>query len=586
MKRTAAVQQRLLIAGLSMATTTAHAQSQLRFSDISDRCGIELAMLSGDTPSRHILEVDGGGVAIFDYDNDGDLDIFFANGATMSNTEQGPGSRLYANNGDATFVDVTDRVGISLQRWAMGVAVGDYNGDGFDDLYVTCFGKNVLLRNDRGNRFVDVGANAKVDDGRWGTSAAFGDIDGDGDLDLYVVNYLNFDPKNPPGRVGKQYKGVSVMVGPHGLTPQGDVLYENVGDGTFRDITKTSGVETEARGYGLVVRMIDADGDHRPEIFVGNDSTENYFFHNLGHGRFRNDGVISGVASNMEGSNQATMGIAFGDVDANGRADFFTTSFSSDTNTLHLNLDGEFFDDRTHQFGLGMVSRPFLSWGCGLYDFDGDGDEDLYIASGHVYPEAATHKIDSSYEQPPLLFEKVKAKRFARTTTAGKMFTSPIRGRAVAFGDLDGDGDVDIVQTTLNDRVRIWRNEAAGRSAPGRSAAGRSSGAGRSWIVVRLQQDGDNHSAYGSRVELQSPEGDRQVRWITGGGSYQSVDACEAYFATGTKAGKATARGTESKLEVTWPNGRITTHEGIKGGTRVVLNRDGRTDSTPLRSQP
>ncbi len=526
----------------------------IRFADVSRSCGIDLRMTSGKVPSREIIEVNGGGVAMIDYDNDGDLDLFFANGATLDDPEHGPGSRLYANSGDGTFKDVTRQAGINVTRWAMGVAVGDYDGDGYDDLYVTCYGPNILLRNaerEGARRFVDVTDQAGVGDERWGTSAAFADLDGDGDLDLYVANYLEFDTKNPPDRRGKMFKGVPIFAGPAGLAAPSDVLYENLGNGKFRDITERSGCMPEKPGYGLGVVVLDIDDDGRQDILVGNDSTENFLFHNLGRGRFEEIGVASGAASNYDGRSQATMGIAVGDIDGNGYADFFSTNFSSDTNTLHLNLGRRLFDDRTSQFGLAAVSRPFLSWGAGFYDFDSDGDEDLFIASGHIYPEAAAHEMDSDYEQPVLLFER-SGTRFARSVGAGEMFNKKYSGRSTAFGDLDDDGDVDIVMVTLNDRVYVFRNDSPPQTV----------------VNIELKGVRGNRHGLGSKVELVA--GNKvQRRWIHGG-SYQSVDAPVAYFGLGNVAepGKLTVR-------VTWPDGRSVEHPGIPVDRRITIAHGG-----------
>lgn len=511
--------------------------SDMRFTDVSKQSGVDFVMTCGTMPAREILEVNGGGVALFDFDNDGDLDLFFANGATMAEPMRGPGSRLYENKGDGTFVDVTEKLGIRLTRWAMGVAIGDYDSDGWDDIYVTCFGQDALLRNEcfrtEGPRFVDVLADAGIRDDRWSTSAAFADLDGDGDLDLYVTTYLVFDVKKPPDRTGIVFKGVPVMAGPSGLTPEQDMLYENVG-GRFRDISKEAGVSGLTGGYGLGVRILDIDGDGRPDIFVGNDSTENFLFRNLGRMHFEDIGVMSGVSANYEGTTQATMGIAIGDVDGNGAADLFSTNFSSDTNTLHLNLGDGFFDDRTAQFGLGIISRPFLSWGCGFYDFDLDGHEDLFIASGHVYPETATHKMDSEWAQELLMFRRA-GKRFERIKDCGEMFARKFHGRSVAFGDIDGDGDVDMVMTTLNGPVHIFRNDTPRRN----------------WLAVDLAGPKGNHRGYGARVELSSGAV-VQRRWITGSGSYQSVDAPHAYFGLGS--GDASKEWT---LRVVFNDGKV-----------------------------
>jgi len=539
-------------------------KSSIRFTDVTADSGVDFTMTSGKTPSRYILEVDGGGVALFDYDGDGDLDLFFANGATLDEPEKGPGSRLYANKGNGKFLDVTEKVGINLRRWAMGVAVGDYDSDGADDLYVTCFGANVLLRNDvaKSGRFTDVTETSGVGNDRWGTSAAFGDLDADGDLDLYLVNYLEFDPENPPDRAGSMILGVNVMAGPSGLLPQQDVLYENRGDGTFRDVTSQSGCLPGKPGFGLGVVVFDMDLDGKLDILVGNDSTENFLFRNLGGLRFKEIGVVSGIASNYDGANQATMGIAIADVDGNGYPDVFTTNFSSDTNTLHLNLGNAFFDDRTSQFGLAMISHPFLSWGTGFYDFDSDADEDLFIANGHVYPETAEHPMDTNYEQRPMLFERA-GKRFRYHLESGEIFERRFPARSTAFGDIDDDGDVDVIMTTLNDKVRVFRNDSPHRQV----------------LVVELRSARGGSQVQGALVEL--VVGDRAWRrWITGG-SYQSSDAPVAYFGPG-----AVAEGVKPSVRVTWPNGKKGVYSGILFGRKVTITEGEPTPRiTPLRGR-
>ena len=536
--------------------------SVLRFADVTGSGSLDFTMTSGTSPSRTILEVNGGGVGLFDFDRDGDLDLFLANGATLEQPGRGPGSRLYANDGTGSFRDVTAQVGLDVRRWAMGLAIGDYDGDGDDDVYLACHGPNVLLRNDVGDsgRFVDVTASAGVGDPRWGTSAAFGDIDADGDADLYVANYLEFDPKTPPTGDGRMFMGVPVMAGPAGLTAQGDVLYENLGDGTFRDATRSRGCVPSRPGYGLGVKIFDVNGDGWLDIFVGNDSTENFLYRNRGEGKFDEVGSVSGIASNYDGGNQATMGIVIGDIDGNGLPDVFTTNFSSDTNTLHLNLEGKWFDDRTSQFGLAMVSRPFLGWGVGLYDFDSDGDEDLFVANGHVYPQATAQMMDSEYAQLPLLFERV-GKRFRRNFSAGPMFGTAYSGRAAAFGDLDGDGDVDVVLTTLNGRVRVFRNDAPLRDV----------------LVVELRGRSGSRQLSGCMVELIGAETSRR-RWV-GGGSFQSADAAVAYFGL---AGK-TQRADGLRLRVTWPDGKRSEYTGVPPNRRIVLTEgSSAVDVSPL----
>lgn len=509
------------------AETPSQAASSFDFTVVPGAAGIDLEMTSGSKPSREILEVNGGGVALFDYDRDGDLDVFLANGATMTAPDAGPGSRLYANSGNGTFEDVTTRVGIVLRRWAMGVAVGDVDGDGWEDLYVTCYGPNVLLRNeagpDGGRHFRDVSAEAGVADPSWSSSATFADLDADGDLDLFVVNYLEFDPADPPDRFGKAYRGVPVMGGPLGTRAQPDTLYENLGDGRFRDISAaaglraTDGSDSERSDYGLGVRVLDFDSDGRPDIFIGNDSTPDQLYRNLGGLRFEEVGASAGLATNGGGTPQATMGIGQADIDGNGLPDLLVTVFSDDANTLHLNRGDGLFRDGSAQYGVAAPSRPLLGWGCGFYDFDLDGDEDLLISNGHVYPEMDNPQVSGSnggQAQRILLLER-RGARFEAATCGGAWCAQPVHGRATAFGDLDGDLDVDVVVTTLNGPVLFLRNN----TPPRRS------------LVVRLNDPPPNRHAVGSLVEVESALG-IQRRWI-GGGSFQSADAPEAYFGFG-----------------------------------------------------
>ncbi len=542
----------LVLAVLGAPRVAPAEETSLRLTPVAEAAGIDLVMTSGGMPSREILEVDGGGIALFDYDGDGDLDVFLANGATLADPEHGPGSRLYANRGDGTFDEVTARVGIVLERWAMGVAVGDYDGDGWDDLYVTCWGPNALLKNvageDGGRRFVDVAVEAGVADERWSTSAAFADLDGDGDLDLYVANYLEFDPRHPPPRAGNAFKGVAVMAGPRGLTAQPDALYENLGYGRFRDVAATAGLQV-ATGldYGLGVRIFDFDGDGRPDIFVGNDSTADQLFRNLGGLAFEEVAVSAGVAANGIGTTQATMGIGLLDADTNPYPDLFLTVFSDDTNTLHLNFGDGFFDDRSAQYGLAAPSRPYLGWGCGFYDFDLDGDEDLFIANGHVYPEMDDPEVGASWAQRPLLFER-RGARFEPVCGA-PWCLERYHGRATAFGDLDGDRDVDVLMTTLNGPVLLLRNDAPQGPA----------------LAVRLAGSPPNRRAYGSLVEVTSPAGS-QRRWVTGGGSFQSADQPDAFFGLG----EAAADGRVA-VRVLWPDGSVSVLEEVPAGKLVVL---------------
>jgi len=493
------------------------APGAIRFEDVTAASGIDAVMTSGALPSSQIVEVKGGGLALVDFDGDGDRDLFMPNGATLADPEHGPGARLFENLGGLRFRDVTASMGARPTRWAFGCAVGDFDGDGRDDVYVCCYGPDILLRNAGGGRFEDVTAKAGLGDPGWSTSAAFADLDADGDLDLFVVNYLDFDPAKPPPPAA--FKGIAVMAGPRGLPARADVLYENRGDGTFRDVSEAAGIRTAIPGYGLNLAVLDFDRDGMLDVFVANDSEPNSLLVNRtprgGPMSFEDRGMASGIATNIDGAGQATMGIAVGDVDLNGLPDVFTTNFSSDTNTLHLNLDGRFFDDRTAQYGVGAPSRPLLGWATAFADLDHDGAEDLVVFNGHVYPQASKATMDSDYEQPPLVMRREGA-RFEAVADPGPGLSGAHRDRTAVFDDLDGDGDVDIVVGELNGPVRVLRN-AHDRADDS--------------VRVRVEGPAPGSSrGVGSRVTLLSQGRPVAHRWIWGGGPFQSTSSPEVHF--------------------------------------------------------
>ncbi|MCH2133028.1 MAG: VCBS repeat-containing protein [Phycisphaerales bacterium] len=538
----------MILVGLSScAEPPPEAPPRVSFVDVTGNSGIQFTSTSGQLPSSEILEVNGGGLALFDADNDGDPDLFVANGATLQSPRSGSGSRLYRNDsqpGRIQFTDVTESSGIRLYRWAMGAAAGDYDGDGLIDLHVTCWGPNALLRNLGNGQFEEVTVTAGIDDDAWSTSSAFGDVDGDGDLDLYVVNYLEFDPANLPRPAS--YKGQRVMAGPHGLTAQADRLWINQGDGTFRDAVESGHLESIEPAYGLNAIILDFDGDGRQDVLVGNDSMANdLYVHAEAPGevlRLRNDGRTSGLAANMDGAEQATMGMAICDVDADGRPDLFTTNFSADTNTLHRSAPSGQWLDRTRQYGLGLRSRPWLGWTTAFLDVDHDGDEDLIILNGHVYPNATPDTMDAEYEQPPQVLIR-EGDRFnpLKPHQADTWLGIPRRDRAGALGDLDGDGDFDLVTAELNGPIRVIENRT-GHSRQYRS------------MVIHLRDDRfgvSNRTALGSRIRSLDPPG--PVRWLHSGGPFQSASDAAVHLSIPVDI-------QSWPVEVTWPDGDVTQH--------------------------
>lgn len=520
----------------------------MSMTDVTAQSGVSATMVSGATPSTQILEVKGGGLALIDADGDGDFDLFMPNGATLNAPTAGPGARLWRNDGKMHFTDITAESGIDHHRWSFGVAAGDVNGDGRDDLFVAGLGRNALYLNLGGGRFEDAtDAWRAAGPGGWSTGCAFADLDADGDLDLFVARYVDYDPAQPIGPA--LFKGQPVINGPKGLTPLKDAVLRN--DGThFTDVTDECGVGAVAPGFGLNVIACDLTGDGLVDVFVGNDSSGNHLHVNQGGGKFAERARRAGCATNLEGLEQATMGVAIGDVNGDGRPDVHTTVFSSDTNTLFLNREGGFWDDRTSQFGTGAPSRTLCGWATVFADLDHDADEDLLTVNGHVYPNATPSLMDSAYEQPRLVLERDGA-RFRPVRSEAPWIADPHRDRTAVVADLDADGDLDAVVAELNGQLRVLRNDHP--TAP-------------DWLVVSLRDARPgtrNHRGVGSVVTIEHA-GRTQRRWLCGGGPFQSTFSPEAHFGlAGT--GPVTVR-------VQWPDGVVQSISS-EPGTRVVVDR-------------
>ncbi len=518
------------------------------FTNVAPSCGIDLVTTSGAEPSTQIVEVKGGGVALIDVDADGDYDVFVPNGATLDDPARGPGARLFENRGGLAFAERA----VDFARWSMGVAVGDVDGDGYDDAYVTCFGPDALLRNRGGTLAVEPGGDWPA---QWTTGCAFGDLDADGDLDLYVAGYLELDPAAPPPM--SRFLDVDVFAGPRGLPPVADRVYANRGDGTFEEITASAGFDAVEPSFGLGAAILDFDLDGRQDVFVGNDSQPNFLFLGRADGPFEEAAFELGLATNADGQGQATMGIAIGDVNADGAPDVLTTNFANDTNTLHQSRPGGGFEDATRRWGVGPASRRSLGWAAGFFDFDHDGDEDLLVLNGHVYPSAVTEQLGTPRAQTPLLFAR-EPDRFVlvEPSAARPWLAAPHVDRGAAFGDLDGDGDVDFVVTELNGAVRVMRNDLGPAAPPA--------------LVVRLLDERPgvgNRRGLGSRIELLGAA-ERATRWIASGTSYLSASAPQAWFALPPHAAELT-------LVVTWSDGTRQEVSGVSGvsGTPLTVHR-------------
>jgi hypothetical protein len=428
------------------------------FTDIAKQAGIlAINTFGGVTSKKYIIETTGTGVAIFDYDNDGWPDIFIVNGTTLDGfpAGQAPTNHLYHNNHDGTFTDVTQKAGLAHTGWGQGVCVGDYDNDGYEDLYVTYYGKNILYHNNGDGTFSDVSEKAGVSGtGKaWGTGCAFVDYDRDGHLDLMVANYVDFDLSTTPApgeRPNCLWKGVPVMCGPQGLPGGKNILYHNRGNGTFEDVTVKSHVDQTDGHYAFSVTTLDFDDDGWPDIYVACDSTSSILYRNNRDGTFKDVAIVAGAAFNDDGRAQAGMGSTVADFNGDGRLDIFKTNFSDDTATLYRNNGDGTFDDVTYPAGLGQNTQ-YLGWGTMFLDFDNDGWPDLLLVNGHVYPEVDSQHLGSNFQEPRILYHNNGNATFTDiSATAGPGIATPISSRGLAIGDLWNDGRISAVVSNMN----------------------------------------------------------------------------------------------------------------------------------------
>jgi hypothetical protein len=528
-------------------------------------------IFGGEHKNKYLLETTGCGVAFYDYDNDGWLDVFLVNGTRLEGfpTGQEPISRLFKNNRDGTFSDVTLKAGLGHSGWGQGVCIGDYDNDGFDDLFVTYFGKNVLYHNNGDGTFTDVSATAGVATSgkRWNTGCAFVDYDRDGKLDLFIANYIDMDLATAPVPESGPclYKGVMVACGPPGLKGGKNILFHNNGDGTFTDVSESAGILEASGTFGLGVLTADLDNDGWPDIYVADDSTPSVLYQNKKNGKFQDIAVEAGCALSPDGKAQAGMGISAADYDLDGNLDLVKTNFAGDTPSLYHNLGGGNFEDTTFTAGLGKYTQ-YLGWGCGFFDFDNDGWPDILICNGHVYPEVEQLKTEAGYAQRKLLYRNLRDGHFEDVSLeAGPGISDRIAARGCAFGDFDNDGDIDIIVNPINDYPQLIRCDSE---------------TGNNWIKVRTIGTRSNRSGIGARLKCVSrvpgeTKPHQQVDEVRSGGGYFSQNDLRVHFGIG-KAEKVEV------LEIRWPSGQIDIVRDIKPN-QLLYVKEGEGIVRPVR---
>jgi len=524
---------------------------KVRFVDMASAAGLDLVTVFGGLDKKYIIEYTGTGAGFSDYDGDGDLDVYLVNGQPLESSDGDslPRNRLYRNDGKARFTDVTALAGVGDAGWGAGCLFGDIDNDGDPDLLVTNYGPNVLFLNNGDGTFTDKSVAAGLDDPRWAESAGLGDLDADGFLDLYVTNHAVFRKEAPPD-FPCFWKGIEIACGPLAQEPESDILYRNRGDGTFEDRSSPTGV-AQMRGYGFGVVMDYFDDDAFLDVYVANDLTGNFVLVNRGNFTFDDGSALSGAAYVEGGREQAGMGVDSGDFDNDGRSDIYVTNFSDDYNTLYRNDGGGLFTDQTFEAQLGPASFRNLGWGTFFFDFDNDGDDDLFVANGHIYPQADRIDSGTSYSQSNQLFENVDGERFEEVSRSVGLGAKRL-GRGAAYGDVDNDGDVDVLVANLHDKASLLRNDGGD--------------SGR-WVKLQLVGVQSNREGVGARVMLDSG-GRRQTRTLKASGSYLASHDRRLHFGLGEE------RATR-EVTVRWPSGATDRLTSLEAG-RVYLVVEGR----------
>ena len=535
------------------------------FKDIAQQAGLTVSHLSSNE-KRYVIESMSGGVGLFDCDNDGKLDIVMVNGSTVDRYRQGGDLMvtLWHQDADLKFTDITQKAGLMRKGWGMGVAVADFDNDGFLDLYVTGYGGNVLYRNKGNCTFEDVTDKAGVRAVGFSTGAAWADYDRDGNVDLFVSRYVHVDMEHLPVFGSSKFcnfKGVPVQCGPWGMQGESDLLFHNKGDGTFEEVSKKAGVSDPNQYYGLGVIWGDYDNDGWPDLFVADDATPNYLYHNNHDGTFTDVGMLTGIALSGAGQAQGSMGVTWGDYDHDGRLDMFITEFADQPNTLYHDLGGSVFEDASLRSQLGQRSMPYVGWGTSFFDMDNDGWLDLFVANGHVYPQMDGVPGSAAYAEPMLLHRNNRDGTFDEVSAQAGLADMPMKSRrGAAFGDIANNGNIDIVILNVGEPPSLLLNTSKNTNHR---------------VLFKLVGTKSNRAAIGARVSIHAA-GVTQFDEVRGGGSYLSQNDLRLHFGLGT-ANKI------DSVEVRWPSGKLERLKDVSADNiYTIIEGQGIKDTTPL----
>jgi enediyne biosynthesis protein E4 len=550
----------------------------VQFVDVAKEAGLNVEMIfGGEHRNKYLLETTGCGAAFFDYDQDDWVDIFLVNGWRLEGFPKGkePVCRLFKNNRDGTFTDVTIKAGLARSGWGQACCVGDYNNDGWNDLFVSYYGQNALFKNNANGTFTDVTKEAGLlqDRLRWNSGCTFVDYDKDGRLDLFVGNYIDLDLKTTPlpEDANCTYKGITVACGPPGLEGGKNILYHNKGDGTFEDVSEKAGMWGTLGTYALSCGAADLDNTGWPNIYVANDSTSATYYVNQKDGTFKDQAIEAGVAYSPDGKPQAGMGVSIGDYNRDGMLDIVKTNFAGDTDSLFLNLGDGSFDDRTYQAGLGINTR-LLGWGVSFIDFDNDGWLDILVANGHVYPEVDGTQVDAAYAERKYLYRNLRQGQFEDVSLiGGPGITTDAKARGFALGDFDNDGDLDAVVNCVNAVPQLLRCDAV----PGEASALK-----RNWVKIRLVGTKSNKTGIGARIKVVAQTGTGIVagKTVSALTQIEDVKSCNGYYSASDLRihfGLGEAKKVDT-VEIRWPSGAMDTLKDLDVNRLYVVEEGGK----------